>query len=69
MHNREQVAVEVLKCALSWEPEVRLLGNVMASEIAALAASCVTSCPSCGAEPFVNIDCDVCTICRSLLAG
>ena len=62
----EQIAIETLKCALSWEPNVCLIGNVMASEVAALAASRITSCPKCGAEPWVNIDCDLCLVCSSL---
>lgn len=62
----EKIAIEALKCALSWEPNICLIGNVMASEIAALAASRITSCPKCGAEPWANIDCDLCLVCSSL---
>jgi len=65
----EVIAVELLRCATSWEPEVRLLGNLRACEIAALAASIVTSCPKCGAEPWVNIDCDLCSCCAALTRG
>jgi hypothetical protein len=64
----EKIAIEALRCALSWEPNVCLIGNVMASEIAALAASRITSCPECGAEPWVNIDCDLCEA-MSMLRG
>ncbi len=62
----ERVAVDVLKCALSWDPEVRLLGNVTAREIAALAAKAITTCPKCGAEAWVNIDCDLCLMVAQL---
>lgn len=65
----EKIAIETLKCALSWESNVCLIGNVMACEVAALAASQITSCPQCGAEPWVNIDCDLCMVCSSLLNG
>jgi hypothetical protein len=64
--SREKIAADVLECALSHEPTSRLLGNVTAREIAALAASCITSCPLCGAEPWVNIDCRLCTVCWPL---
>lgn len=56
----ETTALEVLKCALSHEPSVCLVGNVTARELAMMAAVHVTCCPKCGAEPWVNIDCDLC---------
>ena len=37
--------------------------------IAALCASIVTCCPACGAEPWVNIDCDLCLVATALTAG
>ena len=67
MINMESIAINVLKCALAWEPDVCLLGNITAAEIATLAASKLTACPKCGAEPYVNIDCDLCSLCSSLL--
>jgi len=69
MMNREAVAVDVLRCALAWEPNACLLGNVMASEIAALAASAIDTCPKCGATAWVNIDCDLCLVVVSLRNG
>jgi len=69
MRKAGDVAIDVLLCALAWEPNVCLIGNVMASEIAALAASTMTTCPKCGAEAWVNIDCDLCTICSALELG
>ena len=59
-YDREGQAIELLRCALTHEPESRLLGNVRAREIVAIAASLVTSSPACGAEPWVNIDCALC---------
>lgn len=62
-------AIELLKCAVSWEPEARLLGNIRACEIARLAASLCSSCPKCCAEPWVNIDCDLCLVLSALEIG
>lgn len=63
MSNRtiEQIAVDVLKCATSHVTDVRLIGNVQAIELARLAERHITSCPSCGSEPWVNIDCHLCS--------
>jgi len=69
MLSREQTAIDLLKCALSWEPEVRLIGNLRTCELAALAASIISSCPKCGAEPWCDIDCDLCLVCTALMAG
>ena len=69
MLSREATAIDLLKCAISHEPDVRLLGNLRACELAALAASIVTCCPACGAEPWVNIDCDLCLVATALTAG
>jgi hypothetical protein len=61
-----RIAVDVLHCALSWEPGVRLIGDVTAAEVATLAAHTITQCPKCGAEAWVNIDCDLCMVCSEL---
>lgn len=61
-----EVAEDMLKCAVSHEPGSRLIGNVMASEIALLASAALTTCPSCGAEAWVNIDCDLCGVCSAI---
>lgn len=66
MMNREAVAAEVLRCALAWEPDVCLLGNIMASEIAMLASSAIDVCPGCGATAWMNIDCDMCRVVTAL---
>ncbi len=62
----ESVAVDVLRCAMAWQPDAKLIGNVTARDVARLAAATVTSCPKCGAEPWVNIDCNLCRACGSL---
>lgn len=64
----EATALELLKCCLAHDPRSRVLGNIRAMDLTALAASIITSCPKCGAEPWVNIDCDLCDMCSSLLA-
>jgi hypothetical protein len=60
--SREEIAHDVLECALAWEPSARLLGDATAVEVARLAASIITSCPRCGSEPWVNIDCGLCIL-------
>jgi hypothetical protein len=69
MHSPEQIAREVLQAALSHEPDVRLIANVMACELAALAARQIATCTKCGAEAWVNIDCDLCLIAGQLTRG
>lgn len=69
MRDPETIARELLANALAWEPDTCLLGNVTAAEAAALAARAVMTCPSCGSEAWVNIDCDMCLICAALVAG
>lgn len=65
--SREETAWELLKCAVSHEPGARLVGNVRAAEIAALAASIVEQCPACGSEAWVNIDCTLCAVAADLV--
>lgn len=56
----EQIALDLLHCVMTWEPSARLFGNIRADEIAYLASRHITSCPKCGAEPWVNVDCGLC---------
>lgn len=60
--------VAMLQCALAWEPEARLIGNVTALDVAKVAALTMTQCPSCGSEAWVNIDCRVCVTVAPLVA-
>lgn len=62
-----KVAVDVLQCALGWAPDARLIGNVRAIDIAALAARNILACPMCGAEAWVNIDCQLCCFVSEVL--
>ena len=66
--SREQVATELLRCAVAWEPGARVLGNVTAHELAAYVICDFTSCPLCGAEPWVDIDCELCRVCSDVAA-
>lgn len=56
----EAIALDVLQFAIAQEPNLRVIGNVTAREIAVLAVRSITTCPKCGAEAWVNIDCDLC---------
>jgi hypothetical protein len=60
--NIEKTAVELLGCAMAHEPGSRLLGNIRALDIAMLCMHIITTCPKCGAEAWVNIDCMLCRI-------
>jgi len=66
MRQIEPIAVDMLHAALTWEPEVKLIGDVSAEEIAKLAASCLSCCPLCGSDPGVNIDCELCPVLSEL---
>lgn len=66
INNPEACAVELLRCAIGWEPDARLLGNIRAADIAALCAHMINTCPKCGSTAWCNIDCDLCTVCHSL---
>lgn len=73
MNSVSDIAEAVLHCAVEWEPEARILGNVTAREVAKLAAHVIESearpCPACGAEPWVNIDCGLCCAMSALAIG
>lgn len=64
--SREAVAADVMLCGCSHEATSRLIGNVTALELVRLAAPLITSCPKCGAEPWTNIDCELCAVGHAL---
>lgn len=68
MRGLEEIAAEVLRCALAWDRESRIVGNVRADELAKLAASRLSACPLCGSEPWCDIDCSVCAVMSALEA-
>jgi hypothetical protein len=69
MRTAEEIAIELLKCAIAHEPDVRLVGNVTAAELGRVVAYQVQTCPKCGATAWVNIDCDLCLIATHLENG
>lgn len=65
----ETTAIELFRCAIAHAEDSRLVGNIRAFDLAKLAASSITSCcPQCGAEPWVNIDCDLCLLASDMIA-
>jgi hypothetical protein len=59
---REQVAAALLQATIHVPPTQVLVGDVQAIELAALVVKHINTCPKCGAEAFVNIDCDLCAV-------
>lgn len=68
MRTKEQIAADVLRCVLSWEPTACVVGNVTALEVTLLLTGAFTACPACGAEPWCNIDCRTCRVMSALEA-
>lgn len=60
--------VAMLQCALAWERDARLIGNVTAADVAKVAALTMMTCPACGSEAWVNIDCGVCVVVSELVS-
>jgi len=52
-----------------YTPESVVIYDITAIEIVAVAASVLSQCPSCGAEAWVNIDCELCMICSGIAAA
>ncbi len=63
----QETEVELLRCALSWDANARIVGNVTAKELARVVAQVIHTCPSCGSTAWVNIDCATCNVCSELL--
>lgn len=61
MRSKEVIATSLLKVLLRTKPLDKVLGTeVTVKELAGLLAEHFTSCPACGTEPWLNIDCKVC---------
>lgn len=60
----EQTAASLLRLALEADPVSEVYPGTTAMNAARMlsATRLFTSCPSCGAEPWCNIDCDTCTV-------
>ena len=62
MNHQHDIAERLLKSALKKDPEEVAFGEVKVFEMAYFASKFFTSCPACGAEAWVDIDCRVCRI-------
>jgi hypothetical protein len=60
MRTPEQIATQVIKSLFAEHPETVICGDVTSRELCSLLVEYLTSCPKCGAEPGVNIDCGWC---------
>lgn len=49
MRDPETIARMALEAALTWEPDARLIGDLTAAEVAALAARAAMTCLVCAA--------------------
>lgn len=63
---------KLLRHLLRIDPHARVLG-MRVHEILAIVADWankggLSGCPACGAEMWVNVDCDVCMVCSHMLA-
>jgi hypothetical protein len=67
-YNPEAIAVELLRAAVAWEPEARVIANVTAHNLALFVVRHIHTCPKCGACAGVNIDCDLCGVISGLEA-
>ena len=66
MRSLEAIASDLLKAALEGPAYGGIVGGVTRIELARLAVEHITTCPRCGAEAFVNIDCFVCEVAGQL---
>jgi hypothetical protein len=69
MRAKHDYAEAALRYAISREPDELLLGCITAAELVALTADAVMQCPKCGAESWVNIDCDLCLVVSQIQRG
>ena len=69
MRTVEQIAVSVLQCAVTHEPDARIIGNVTALDVVRLCVPQILTCPKCGATAWCNIDCDLCLVCSGASEG
>lgn len=57
---------KILRMCLASERDKEVMPGVTALEMLRTVTRMFTACPFCGAEAFVNIDCDVCAVCGSI---
>lgn len=63
----ESTAIEVLHQCIKVPPDTKMANGASARANATVAADAIDTCPKCGAAAWVNIDCDLCTVCFRLL--
>jgi hypothetical protein len=66
MRTNEKIAGAMLQAVMTMSATKTVAGDVTALEVARMLADSFTSCPKCGAEPWVNLDCLVCQVMTAL---
>lgn len=68
MRARNAVFESALRYCVSRDADEPLLGGACtaAELLRMLAQHYPTACPMCGAEPWADIDCDLCMVCSTL---
>ena len=62
----QTIAADVLRCATGWEPQMYIVDNVTATELARLARFVLGQCPMCAATAGANVDCEICDVLRKI---
>jgi hypothetical protein len=63
MQTKEKMALNILNKAINTPPEeCPIIDNISAKELICLVQEHILTCPKCGAEAWVNIDCDLCNV-------
>jgi len=60
----QTIAADLLRCATSWEPQVCIVGNITATELARLARFVLGQCPLCVVTAGANVDCEIYDVLR-----
>jgi hypothetical protein len=58
--SKESISTDLLRFVAKFGPDELVCGTASAREVAGLISENFSSCPRCGAEPWVNIDCPLC---------
>ena len=60
----QTIAADVLRCATSWEPQMYIVDNVTATELARLAGFVLGQCPLRVVTAGANVDCEIYDVLR-----
>lgn len=60
--SKEDVSLRMIRALIRVPPDTVVIGDVVAGEILVLVAPHLTTCPSCGFKPFLNVRCDLCSV-------